>query len=136
MEIQYLQEAAVYESCIKRLDQLQPESPPHWGKMNPAQMFAHCAEVQEVLNGSRLLEKTPFLLKLLGPLIKRAVLNTKPFPKSSQTHPQYIVRSDKDFQMEKARLVASLNAFRQMEDQELLAAKHPIFGKMDANEKG
>ncbi|MEM6723254.1 MAG: DUF1569 domain-containing protein [Bacteroidota bacterium] len=136
MEIKYLQEAAVYDLCIQRIEQINAETTPQWGKMDAAQMFEHCAEVQEVLNGSKALSRTPFVIRLLGPIIKKAVLSTKPYPKSSQTHPQYIIRSEQDFQTAKHRLIASLDAFRQMSPAEALAVKHPIFGKMDQKDKG
>lgn len=33
---------------IVRIKQLSPESQPRWGKMNVAQMLAHCSSFQEI----------------------------------------------------------------------------------------
>jgi len=41
-----------YESLLERLERLTPETGPRWGKMNSAQMCAHCSEVAEVLFGA------------------------------------------------------------------------------------
>lgn len=123
---------AVYESCLARLDRLTPESRPRWGSMSVAQMLAHCAEVQEVTNGKPL-EGTPWLLRLAGPLIKRAVLSRRPYPKGVRTHPQYLQTSEKRFEPEKRRLLEALREFRASGAE---GARHPLFGPLSAEEAG
>ena len=124
-----------FNDVVERVNALQHDSKPLWGTMTPAQMFAHCAEVQEVLNG-KALTGTPFLLKLIGPLIKKMVLNDKPYPHNSKTHPQYVQTSPGDFTIEKERLLSSLNRFREMSEDEHLATNHALFGKMSRSDKG
>ena len=131
-----LHEAACYEKCLGRIDRLRPDSPPVWGSMDAAQMLSHCAEVQEVSNGSKELRDTPLFVRLFKGVIRTMVLSDKPYPKSTRTHPQYIQRSEKDFEVEKQRLVASLEAFRKMDPAAAERGVHPLFGKLTLEEKG
>jgi len=123
---------AVWESCLERIERLSSDARPRWGRMSVAQMLAHCAEVQEVMNGKPL-EGTPWLLRLAGPLIKRAVLSRRPYPKGVKTHPQYLQTSDKRFEPEKRRLLKALDEFRVAGAE---GARHPLFGPMSAEEAG
>lgn len=122
----------VYESCLERLARLTSDSRPRWGSMSIAQMLAHCAEVQEVMNGKPL-EDTPWLLRVAGPLIKRAVLSRRPFPKGVKTHPQYLQTSARRFEPEKRRLLEALEEFRATGAQ---GARHPLFGPLSPEEAG
>jgi len=38
-----------YEDCLDRINKLTSDTQPQWGKMNTAQMMAHCAEIQDVI---------------------------------------------------------------------------------------
>ena len=102
--------------------------------MTAAQMLAHCAEVQEVGNGNRKLEGTPFLVRLFGPLIRRMVVSEKPYPRDARTHPQYEQREPRDFERETARLLVQLTAFRATEQES--PVRHPIFGVLSHEERG
>ena len=132
MEIKDLYEDAVFEEILERIALLTPESQPEWGEMSVAQMLAHVAEVQDVNNGKPL-KGTPFFIKWMGGLIKKKVVDTKPYPKSVRTHPQYIMSEPEDFEIQRERLVNSLRAMRAVGRKEF---KHPIFGMMTPLEKG
>lgn len=56
------------------------------GKMNAAQMLAHCCEIQDVANGKDL-KGTPFLVKLFKNIVRKTVVGEKPYKKNSPTHP-------------------------------------------------
>jgi hypothetical protein len=120
----------VYESLIARFQKIEANTTPLWGKMNAAQMFAHCTEVQEVCNG-KALEKTPFFLKLFKGFIKKSVLNDKPYPKGSPTHNQYVISSQKDFDTEKKRFLDSLARFVNNTG----SINHSLFGEMSPEER-
>ncbi len=124
-----------FKSCLARIENLGMENTAQWGTMDISQMLAHCAEVQEVLNG-KALKDTPFLLKLFKGFIKKSVISKKPYPKNSKTHPQYIVESKKDFTAEKTRLV---NALQNMQNERIEDSKsitHTLFGNMSRAERG
>ena len=122
-----------YENCLTRIDQLSAESKPQWGSMTAAQMLSHCAEIQEVSNGKEL-KGTPFIAKLFKGMIRKMVVNEKPYKKSTQTHPQYRQTEERDFETEKARLLAALKSFIGAENSP--GHPHPLFGTMTHDEKG
>lgn len=124
-----------YQECVSRIQALTPESRPLWGTMTAAQMFAHCAEVQEVTNGKEL-RGTPFLIKLFRGVIRRMVLSDKPYPKNSGTHPQYRQKEDRDFEAERRRLLAALDAFVRAGAEGGPGPEHPLFGRLTPGEKG
>jgi len=124
-----------FKSCLNRIEKLDNEKVAQWGAMDTAQMLAHCAEVQEVLNGKEL-KDTPFLLKLFKGFIKKSVINDKPYPKNSKTHPQYIVGSKKDFAAEKTRLVSALQNMQNERIEDSKSMTHTLFGNMSRAERG
>jgi hypothetical protein len=128
-------EPDVYREFLSRIEKLTPDTKPQWGKMNAAQMLAHCAEIQEVMNGKEL-RNTPFFVKLLKGVIRNAVTNLTPYPRNSRTHPQYIVSDARDFDREKARFLAALEAMIAMGPEKASQIPHSFFGPMTAEEKG
>jgi hypothetical protein len=100
--------------------------------MSAAQMLAHCAEVQEVANGKDLVG-TPLFIRVIARMIRNMVVNDKPYPRNSKTHPQYVQHHEQDLEMEKLRLVAALDSFVDAGPRE---GRHPLFGRMSADERG
>lgn len=125
----------VYRECVNRIEQVKPGSQPLWGSMNAAQMLAHCAEIQEVSNG-KALNNTPFLARLFKGMIRKMVVNDKPYPKNSRTHPQYKQIDERDFDAEKNRLLKALEKFVNDGPDNAEKNPHPLFGNMTADEKG
>lgn len=126
-----LYDSKVYQACLDRIEKIQPDTQAQWGKMTPAQMLAHCSEIQEVSNGKPL-KNTPFIARLFKGMIRKMVVNDKPYSKGTQTHPQYKQRDQKEFETEKQRLLQALQTF--VEDPK--SSKHPLFGEMSAEERG
>jgi len=125
----------VYQSCLDRIDRLEPGSIPQWGTMTAAQMLAHCAEIQDVANGKDL-NGTPFLVRLFKGMVRNMVVNDKPYPRNTRTHPQYRQTSDSDFASAKARLLTSTGEFVSAGSSDAGDRRHPLFGEMTAEEKG
>lgn len=86
MTEQNLYDSETYENSLARIARLMPETQPRWGRMDVAQMLAHCAEIVEVANGKPL-ENTPFLAKLFKRMIRKMVVGDKPYPKGTKTIP-------------------------------------------------
>lgn len=128
----HLLDDATYAQVLERIGSLTPETAAEWGKMNVGQMLAHCAEVTEVTNGKEL-KGTPWFFRLIGPLIKRMITREGPYPHGSPTHQQYVMTGAKDFEQERARLLAALRALRSAGPRDM---RHPIFGQMTAEEVG
>lgn len=125
----------VYKGILSRINKLTADSKPEWGDMSAAQMLAHCAEIQEVTNGKEL-KDTPFIAKLFKNMIRKMVVNDKPYPKSTRTHPQYLQTQERDFDAEKKRLLSALDTFVNTETEKAELIIHPLFGKMSGDEKG
>lgn len=130
-----LYSSKVYQECLERIEKLTPESLPQWGKMNVAQMLAHCAEIIEVANG-KALKNTPWFAKLFKGMIRKMVLSDKPYPKNSKTHPQYLPTTVHDFTTEKKRLLDVLSEFIGQDKATAEQIIHPLLGKMSYEEKG
>jgi len=124
----------VHSECIARIETLASDSPPLWGKMSSAQMMAHCAEILEVATGKKM-TGSPWFIKLLRPFVRRMVVGPKPYPRSTRTHPQYLQVKEKDFAMERARLLKSMDGFAEMCAGKAVV-RHPFFGELTVDEAG
>lgn len=124
-----------HQECVDRIDKLTTDAQPAWGAMNVAQMLAHCAEVQEVFNGKPL-ENTPFIVKLFKGMIRSAVFNDKPYSKNTRTHPQYVIADQRQFEVERTRLLNALAKTAGLSENERRNLKHILFGSMTDEEIG
>lgn len=128
----HLLDDETYVGVCRRIESLTPDTVGQWGKMDVAQMLAHCAEVLEVTNG-KALTGTPWFFRLLGPLVKKAITSGSPYRKNSPTHQQFVMTDARDFERERARLLAVLAALHSAGPRPF---RHPIFGQMTAEEVG
>ncbi|BDC99681.1 DUF1569 domain-containing protein [Persicobacter psychrovividus] len=136
MEKRYLHEDETFQDCIERLHLLNKDSLPTWGAMSVAQMFSHCAEVQEVCNGSKLLNGTSLLSTLYKAYIKKESISPTPYQRNHKTHPQFVQLEEKDFDKEKARLIKALTQFKKKLDTAYGEHTHPLYGLMTKAEMG
>ena len=132
LEKKNLYEPGIMKSLVDRVEKIEADSKPEWGDMNAAQMLAHCSEIQEVMNGKPI-QKTPFLLKLLAGMIKKLIVNDQPYKKNMQTHPQYKMHGEHDFETEKQRFLEALEMFSELREN---APAHPLFGDLTDIERG
>ena len=93
------------QEILDRINQLKPDSKATWGTMNPAQMLAHCNVTYEMAYEDKHKKPNFFVKFMLKAFVKKAVVGTKPYPKNSPTAPQFKVPAQKDFEVEKKRLV-------------------------------
>ncbi len=135
MEKPSLYDQKTREEILERIDALSPERSPVWGSMNPAQMMAHVTETFDVVNGEKELKGTPLVARLFKGVIKKMVLNDKPFPKGTRTHPQYLMKDEHEFEVEKGRLVEALERFAAMDETKALAVEHPMLGTLSRDER-
>jgi hypothetical protein len=127
-----LYDPQVFTEITERINQLTPDTTPQWGKMDAAQMMAHCKSILDVSNGKPL-ENTPFMVKLIKGYIKKMVVGPKPYPKNSKTHPQYLQKDPKNFDEEKKNLFDALAKMKKMEGEK---TNHTLFGVLTSEEKG
>ena len=136
MERKSLYSPEAYQEVQDRINGLTKESQPRWGKMSVAQMLAHCAEVQDAFNGTKELEKPPLIARLFKGAIRKAVVGDKPYKQGLPTAPQYLQTEQRDFDQEKHHLLSSLEKFVGMSEAEAARLEHPLFGRMNREERG
>lgn len=123
------------EESIDRINQLTPESKALWGKMNVSQMLAHLSVAytffydKENLKAPNPLAK--FFIKLLA---KNQVVGSKPYPRNGRTAPQFIIEGDRDFEKEKAELIAYMNKTYELGRDHFDGAESLSFGALSADE--
>jgi hypothetical protein len=120
------------KEVIDRIEKLQPESKAQWGKMNVAQMLAHCQMPFAVFFGDAE-QKRGIAGTLFGALAKKRMLHDGQFAKNLPTAKNFIINDARDFQTEKERLINYIDRFNNSADRHT-THKHPFFGKMTGNE--
>ncbi|HEX7251838.1 MAG TPA: DUF1569 domain-containing protein [Thermoanaerobaculia bacterium] len=93
-----------------RLASLQPQSTRQWGKMDAAQMLAHCSVAMEAGTGDKPLPQR-LIGKIFAPLVRKSFLGDKPFPRNSPTDPTFVMSDPKDFAKEKEYLTKLIDRF-------------------------
>lgn len=117
---------------LRRVEALHVDAPAQWGKMNCAQMLAHCQKPFELALGEFEMKRA-----LIGRLIggwakKKYVVSDAPFGKNSPTDPTFRVAEPCEFERERAGLVERIE--RYAEHGVLTEGPHPFFGPLDAGE--
>jgi Protein of unknown function (DUF1569) len=125
---------AAYKDIYKRLESLQATNTREWGKMEIAQMLAHCSVlIEEAVGKTPTTDSSNFLSKTL---IKWAVLSKKPFGKNLQTLPIFVVADERIFEEEKQRLLENVKIFYEKGQKHGEFAPHPGFGKLSKEDWG
>jgi hypothetical protein len=123
------------DRIVARVEALGPDAVRQWGKMEAAQMWAHCAIAVEAANGDRPMKQI-FFGKILAPFVRSSFVGPKPFSRNSPTGPLLVVADSRDFASEKTRLLAAVRRLREAGPD--AAARHPhgFLGRMSGEEWG
>lgn len=120
-------------TMLARLDRLRPEAARAWGRMDVAQMLAHCQQPLRVALGELRLRRT-LLGRLLGRLAKKQLLAPRPWKPGMPTAPEFKITDRRDFAREKAALRALVQRFGEGGPAGLTTSPHPFFGPLTADE--
>ena len=123
------------EELLLRIDGLQPATQRQWGKMDVAQMMAHCSAALDMASGKLVLPRL-FIGRLLGSFVRPIYSNEKPFSKSSPTDPKLVVSDQRDFQKEKDQLKVTVREFQEGGEAKCTRHPHPFFGSLTPYEWG
>jgi len=118
----------VDEVCF-RTDTLHPAMQRQWGKMDVAQMMAHCSAALDMATGTAKLPRM-FIGRLIGPLVKQVYVNEKPFAKSNPTAKELIVADQCDFRREQEQLKSKIRQFHEGGEGKCTGHPHPFFGAL------
>jgi len=131
--VKNLFQAATLEELRQRTAQLRSESERQWGKMNVAQMLAHCSEFMEMAAG---LKSPPRSLmgRVFGRLAKSTVLNEAPIRRNMPSDKSLIVSDPREFAVERQRLQDWMVRFAAAGPQGCTTHPHTFFGPMTPTE--
>ena len=120
---------------IGRIQQLQPATQPQWGKMNVAQMLAHCNVTYELVFEEEKHPKPGFLTKaMLKLFVKKLVTNEVAYKKNSRTAPAFLIADKRDFEKEKQRLIEHIGRTQQLGEGHFGNKSSVSFGPLNTTE--
>ncbi|MFD1063858.1 DUF1569 domain-containing protein [Winogradskyella litorisediminis] len=126
-------ENGVYDEIVSRIEKIDPNTSPNWGKMNAGQMLHHCQMPLNII-----LEKKDYGVKpnwLINMLFKKSMYSDKLWRKNMPTAPSFKITDEKNFEVEKTEilnLISELNNQKEREDWQ----PHPSFGKLTKDQWG
>jgi len=123
------------DEIISRIDKLQPTSERQWGKMDAAQMLAHCSAAMDMASG-RLNLPRAFIGRLLAPFVKSIYTNEKPFSRNSPTAKELVFSNPMDFFREQEQLRTKVRQFHEGGEAKCTRHPHPFFGPLIPQEWG
>jgi hypothetical protein len=122
-------ERGAVDEVVSRIDQLQPGAQGQWGKMDVAQMMAHCSAALDMASG-RINPPRIFLGRLIGALVKPIYTNEKPFSQNNPTDKALVVSDQRIFRREQEQLRSKLRQFHEGGEAECTRHPHPFFGAL------
>lgn len=122
----------VSDGIIERISNLTPESQRQWGKMDVAKMLAHCNVAYECIYEPDKHPKPGFPMNLiLKYIVAPVVVGDKPPKKNSPTGPQFIMKSDKDFEAERTRLIEFIKKTQELGEDAFDGKESHSFGVLN-----
>ena len=120
---------------LKRIDKLSPNSQPQWGKMDVAQMLAHCSSFQDIAMGNSFPPRS-WLGIIVGRFAKQIIYNDKTLPHNMSTIPTILIADDREFDTEKEKLKQKIITFQNNGPEKCTTHPHPFFGKLTSEQWG
>jgi hypothetical protein len=116
---------------IERINKLTPSTPAVWGKMNVAQMLAHCQVIIQVALGELRLKRN-LLGFIFGGIAKKQILE-KPLKQNLPTFSEAKIVDAKSFDKEKQKLIELVKRFSAGPGV-ISKDPHPFFGPLTVDE--
>ena len=125
---------SVRKEIIERINTLNEDNKPVWGKMNIYQMLKHCTEYEELLLEKKRFKRS-FLGRFFGKIaLKQIIADDTPLEKNMPTIPEIIItESNGDIAAEKAKWIAQLEEHAHFKSHNVV---HPFFGKVTNEQVG
>ncbi|TAG56829.1 MAG: DUF1569 domain-containing protein [Cytophagales bacterium] len=127
-------EKEVCDNFIARIHLLTPQTQPLWGKMDATKMLAHCNVTYEMVFENKH-SKPNFLIKIiLKAFVKDKVTNEIEYAKNSGTAPEFIIKDDRNFEIEKSRLINYITKTQSLGKSNFEGKESLSFGVLDGNQ--
>jgi Protein of unknown function (DUF1569) len=124
----------VSNEVITRINKLSNATPAQWGKMNVTQMLAHCNVTFEFAYEEKHKKPNFFMGFILKNLVKGGLVSEKPNKKNASTAPEFIIGNDRNFDVEKNRLIQYINKTVQLGEKSFDGRVSMIFGALTSTE--
>ncbi len=136
MAIKNILDSVAYESIKKRIENLQPNAERVWGKMDSAQMLAHCSvPIEQAIGKTPFVDESNFLSKTLIRWVVLRKIKQGAFGRNLPTAKSFYITDERLFALEKQRLLANLSHFFE-KGQKGSFMPHPSFGNFSAKQWG
>jgi len=117
-----------------RIDKLTPSTQPQWGKMNVSQMLAHLNVAYEIEYTDKHPKPGAFARFMIKLFAKNQVVGPKPYPRNSRTAPMFVIADERDFQVEKQRLIEFMERTCELGAAHFDGKENQGFGKLSEQE--
>lgn len=134
MIIKNIFDPAVVDEVIGRINRLTPETRPQWGKMTSDQVLAHLNVTYIMLYENTIPKPNAFMRFILKTLVKQKVVGPTPYGRSVPTAPAFKMVGTKDFNAEKAKLIAYLHRVASEGEKRFEGRESHSFGPLTAPE--
>jgi len=125
---------AVVTETINRIDKLTPESKALWGKMPVHTMLAHCNVAYELVYEDKHPKPNAIMKFIIKAIAKDTVVGVKPYKKNVMTSPHFIIKDERVFENEKARLIDYLTKTQQLGESYFDKKESHSFGVLTKSE--
>lgn len=127
-------EQAVSNEVIDRINRLSPTTQRLWGKMSVAQMLAHCNVSYELVYDNKHPKPNAFMRFILKNLVKNKVVSETPYKHNGQTAPAFVIKDEKNFEVEKNRLITYIKKTQELGEQHFDGKESHSFGVLNKTE--
>jgi Protein of unknown function (DUF1569) len=125
---------SVVDNVAQRINNLTATTQPQWGKMAVAQMLAHCSVSYEMVYEDKHPKPNFFVGFILKTFVKKNIVNEVPYKKNSGTAPAFIIKDDRNFDTEKARLIGFIERTQALGEAHFDGKESNSFGNLTKTE--
>ena len=122
------------EKFTARINNLSAITQQQWGKMDVSQMMAHCNVSYDMAFDENYKKSNGFIRFILKNLVKKGLVNENPLKKNSSTATEMIIKTPKNFESEKNKLVENVHNLVKKGENYFDMKDHPGFGVMTKQE--
>ncbi|EAR00153.1 DUF1569 domain-containing protein [Maribacter sp. HTCC2170] len=122
------------QETLDRINSLNNETQNQWGKMSIAQMLAHCNVAYDLTYTDKFPKPKGFKKFMIKLLAKNVVVGPKPYKKNSRTAPVFIISDQREFEIEKKRLIEYLEKTQKLGHTHFEGKESHAFGALTAKE--